>query len=245
MAKPPLIAIPAAADPEVDVEEIQTENQTEKPNETRGPEKQKTVKKSDKRPGEDTTTTDHLFVVNSPSDSNQYADIFFVNDLVQTKLPIGQEIRVTVVDKSMLDEKMISVYERFHGYSKFYKRLNNLVDSIAEGQQIIDFLPAEGQLVLAPYKSKYYRAVALQSDYDNDKVHLFYLDFGNIDVVKRKKIKNFPVDLLFNYCCNLCHLQFDDADKENLTKLIQTKRYIKIDVIESNSEFTTAVWKKP
>ncbi len=112
---------------------------------------------------------------------------------------------------------MLSVYERFKGYSQFYKQLNKLVHSVAQEQAQIEYFPAEGQLILAPFKSFYYRAVCLQSNADKYTVTLYYLDFGNIATIKIKQIRKFPGFLMFSFVSNLCHLQnLDDKDLDSL-----------------------------
>jgi hypothetical protein len=194
-------------------------------------------------PGTSINEISLLFQLNQSSFEDR--DIFFVNDLPQVKLPVGTPISVTIVDKSNLDQGMLSVYERFKGYSQFYKQLNKLVHSVAQEQAQIEYFPAEGQLILAPFKSFYCRAVCLQSNADKNTVTLYYLDFGNIATIKIKQIRKFPGFLMFSFVSNLCHLQnLDDKDLDSLRKVIAAKHYVKITVVEDNPDCSIVVWNK-
>lgn len=90
---------------------------------------------------------------------------------------VNHQISITLLDTSMLlTDNIFTSYQAGKKYSKLYKEIANAINSNFLNCPKLKEIPIEGQLVLAKFQQKYYRAMVLEIK--ESEIEVVYIDFG-------------------------------------------------------------------
>lgn len=166
---------------------------------------------------------------------------FYLWELECKKLPDDQEVRVIPVDVTHIDGHLLSVLEPGEETRCFFRTVEPKVIELAEIMPAFEGFPEEGQLILAPYEGVYYRAACVGCDPDKRSVFVHFIDYGNMQQVDLKLIKEFCHSLMFRMICRMVGLDnIDDQDVKMLKKKAAQKKKIKIRVVKEQIDHVLA-----
>ncbi|KAG5329270.1 RNF17 protein, partial [Acromyrmex charruanus] len=109
------------------------------------------------------------------------------------------------------------------------------------------YIPRTQELCLALYDGIWYRAVCLNPKESHRTAQIFFIDYGNIELVEHKDIRLMPKDFIlpraFANMCNLVNLapvdrngQYSEAVQKKLKELITENSFIKIKIVEYSED---------
>ncbi|XP_018341604.1 PREDICTED: uncharacterized protein LOC108748097 isoform X2 [Trachymyrmex septentrionalis] len=109
------------------------------------------------------------------------------------------------------------------------------------------YIPRTQELCLALYGGIWYRAVCLNPKESHRTAQIFFIDYGNVELVEHKDIRLMPKDFIlpqaFANMCNLVNLapvdrngQYSEAVQKKLKELIMENSFIKIKIVEYSED---------
>ncbi|XP_018372294.1 PREDICTED: uncharacterized protein LOC108767096 isoform X2 [Trachymyrmex cornetzi] len=109
------------------------------------------------------------------------------------------------------------------------------------------YIPRTQELCLALYDGSWYRAVCLNPKESQRTAQIFFIDYGNVELVEHKDIRLMPKDFIlpqaFANMCNLVNLapvdrngQHSEAVQKKLKELITENSFIKIKIVEYSED---------
>lgn len=109
------------------------------------------------------------------------------------------------------------------------------------------YIPRKSELCLALYADKWYRGVCLNPRYSPTTCIVFFVDFGNSEIVKHKDIRLMPKDFItpcaLANICNIVNIaptdsngQYSSEIKKRISELIIPDNFIKIKIVDCELE---------
>ncbi|KOX80155.1 Tudor domain-containing protein 1, partial [Melipona quadrifasciata] len=109
------------------------------------------------------------------------------------------------------------------------------------------YIPRKSELCLALYADKWYRGVCLNPRYSPTTCIIFFVDFGNSEIVKHKDIRLMPKDFVtpcaLANICNIVNIaptdnngQYSSEVKKRISELILPDNFIKIKIVDCELE---------
>ncbi|XP_012055577.1 PREDICTED: uncharacterized protein LOC105618659 [Atta cephalotes] len=109
------------------------------------------------------------------------------------------------------------------------------------------YIPRTQELCLALYDGIWYRAVCLNPKESHRAAQIFFIDYGNVELVEHKDIRLMPKDYIlpqaFANMCNLvnlapvdCNGQYSKVVQKKLKELIMENSFIKIKIVEYSED---------
>ncbi|KAK9296207.1 hypothetical protein QLX08_009706 [Tetragonisca angustula] len=109
------------------------------------------------------------------------------------------------------------------------------------------YIPRKSELCLALYGDKWYRGVCLSPRYSSTTSIVFFVDFGNTEIVNHKDIRLMPKDFItpcaLANICNIVNIaptdnngQYSSEIKKRISELVIPDDFIKIKIVDCELE---------